>query len=46
LVSAELVRAVDQTTDRIELRGFGIIPEVGDVLVVGHVITWKRVRGE
>ena len=37
LVGSELVGAVDQTADRIELRGFGIIPEVGDVLVVGHV---------
>ena len=43
LVGAELVRAIDQTADRIELRGFGIIPEVGDVLVVGHVVYVERV---
>ena len=43
LVGAELVRTIDQTADRIELRGFGIIPEVGDVLVVGHVDYVERV---
>ena len=37
LVGSELVGAIDQTADRIELRGFGIVPEVRDVLVVGHV---------
>ena len=37
LVGSELIGAIDQTADRIELRGFGIVPEVRDVLVVGHV---------
>ena len=37
LVGSEFVGAIDQTADRIELRSFGIVPEVRDVLVVGHV---------
>ena len=42
LVGSELVGAIDQTADRIELRGFGIVPEVRDVLVVGHVCYVER----
>ena len=37
LVGSQFIGAIDQTADRIELRGFGIVPEVRDVLVVGHV---------
>ena len=33
LVGPELVGAVDKAADRIELRGFGIVPEVRDVLL-------------
>ena len=42
LVGSELIGAIDQTADRIELRGFGIVPEVRDVLVVGHVCYVER----
>jgi hypothetical protein len=46
LVGTELVRAVDQAGDRIEFRGFGIVPEVGDVLIGGHgAFRWKGEGG-
>jgi hypothetical protein len=46
LVGSELIGAIDQTADRIELRGFGIVPEVRDVLVVGHVCDVEIEGGE
>ena len=46
LVGPEFVGAIDQTADRIELRGFGIVPEVRDVLVVGHICDVEKKSGE
>ena len=37
LISAEFIGAIDEAPDGVELGRFGIVPEVRDVLVLGHV---------